>query len=90
MTEFAWDIFSETQDVKDWYNLGLQLGFVQHELDIIKQASYGNLDKAKMDLYTKWEDDGSASWGRMIEALRAIGYGNKAEELSKKYEYGKL
>ena len=90
ISSFIWDVFRATMEVNNWYNLGLQLGFLEDELNTIQKMSYNNTAKAKLELFAKWEDAGSASWENMIIALRAIGHHIISATLSQKYDYGKL
>ena len=56
-----------------WYQLGIQLDFESCDLDIIKENNCGDIEKAKLDLFSKWiQSNKEASWAKLIVALKQL------------------
>ena len=72
--------------VAEWYDLGLQLGVEDEELDVIKKNNPGNLRACKREMFRKWlRITPSPSYQHLVEALIAVGDVKEADQLSKKY-----
>ena len=72
--------------VAEWYDLGLQLGVEDEELDVIKKNNPGNLRACKREMFRKWlRITANPSYQQLVEALKAVGDVKEADQLSKKY-----
>ena len=69
-----------------WYNLGLQLGIEDTELDVIKENNPGDIDACKRNMFKTWlRIIPSPSYQQLVEALQAVGEISEADRLCKKY-----
>ena len=69
-----------------WYNLGLQLGIEDKELDMIEENDRGDRDVCKRNMFKTWlRITPSPSYQQLVEALRKVGEISEADCLSKKY-----
>ena len=73
------------QTVK-WYNLGLQLGIEDTELDVIEENSPKDIDACKRNMFKAWlRITPSPSYQQLVEALQIVGEISEADRLCKKY-----
>ena len=69
-----------------WYNLGLQLGIEDTELDVIEENNPKDIDTCKRKMFQAWlKITPSSSYQQLVEALVAVGETNEADRLCKKY-----
>ena len=76
--------------VNDWQSLGLELGLLFPTLQQIKTNNPGNVEQCKTNMIAAWlnrQDNvpkavGVPSWSVLQTALRKIGEGEVANELS--------
>ena len=70
-----------------WYEMGIQLGVNQNELDIIKH-DYQDSKKACLKMFTEWLNDTQAekSWDTLLKSLHShsVGQSSVANNLIKK------
>ena len=72
--------------VAEWYDLGLQLGVEDEELDVIKGNNTRNLRACKREMFRAWlRIAANPSYQQLVEALIAVGDVKEADQLSKKY-----
>ena len=73
-----------TVEVTEWYDLGLELGLLPYQLDVIQKDSRVTTDGQRLMLQ-KWLDTGSASWSSLVEALKSplINKEKIADEIAK-------
>ena len=73
----------------DWYDLGVQLQLDTCKLDIISVNHSGNTEICCNKIFNKWlEVDTTASWNKLMEALRCINKNKLAESISRKLLQG--
>ena len=70
----------------EWYDLGLQLGIDDTELDVIEKNNRGDLRACRRNMFRAWlRITHSPSYQQLVEALMAVGEGKEADLLCKKY-----
>ena len=68
-----------------WYNLGLQLGIDDTELDVIEENNPKDIDACKRKMFRVWlRITPSPSYQQLVEALLAVGEISEADRLCKK------
>ena len=69
-----------------WYNLGLQLGIEDTELDVIEENNPKDIDACKRKMFKTWlRITPSPSYQQLVEALQEVGEITEAGRLCKKY-----
>ena len=69
-----------------WYNLGLQLGIEDTELDVIEENNSKDIDTCKRKMFQAWlRITPSPSYQQLVEALVAVRETSEADHLCKKY-----
>ena len=72
--------------VTEWYELGLQLGVDDAELEEIEKNNRGDLRACRRNMFRAWlRITPTPSYQQLVEALTAVGEGKEADLLSKKY-----
>ena len=72
--------------VTEWYELSLQLGVDDAELEEIEKNNRGDLRACRRNMFRAWlRITPTPSYQQLIEALTAVGEGKEADLLSKKY-----
>ena len=72
--------------VTEWYDLGLQLGVEDEELDVIDRNNPGNLKACRREMFKAWlRISSSPAYQQLVEALIAVGDVKEADKLCKKY-----
>ena len=72
-----------------WYELGLQLGVKDTELEVIKRNNPGDLEACRRDMFRAWlRITPSPSYQQLVEALVTVREVREADLLNNKY--GKL
>ena len=72
--------------VTEWYELGLQLGVEDAELEEIENNNRGDLRACRRKMFRAWlRITPSPSYQQLVEALMAVGEGKEADLLCKKY-----
>ena len=69
-----------------WYNLGLQLGIEDSELDVIEENNPKDMDACKRKMFKAWlRITPSPCHQQLVEALQTVGEISEAERLCKKH-----
>ena len=69
-----------------WYNLGLQLGIKDTELDVIEQNNSKDIDVCKRKMFQTWlRITPNPSYEQLVEALKTVGEISEADHLCKKH-----
>ena len=72
--------------VSEWYELGLQLGVEDAELEEIEKNNRGDLKACRRNMFRAWlRITPDPSYQQLVEALMAVGEGKEADLLCKKY-----
>ena len=72
--------------VTEWYELGLQLGVKDAELEIIEKNNRGDLKACQRSMFRAWlRNTPNPSYQQLAEALMAVGEAKEADLLCKKY-----
>ena len=72
--------------VTEWYELGLQLGVEDAELEVIEKNNRGDLKTCRRNMFRAWlRITPSPSYQQLVEALVAVGEDKEADLLRKKY-----
>ena len=72
--------------VMEWYELGLQLGVDDAELEEIEKNNRGDLRACRRNMFRAWlRITPSPSYQQLVEALMAVGEAKEADLLCKKY-----
>ena len=72
--------------VTEWYELGLQLGVEDTELEVIEKDNRGDLKACRRNMFREWlRITPSPSYQRLVGALVAVGEAKEADLLCKKY-----
>ena len=72
--------------VTEWYELGLQLGVEDTELEVIEKNNLGDLKACRRNMFRAWlRITPNPSYLQLVEALMAVGEGKEADLLCKKY-----
>ena len=68
----------------NWRGVGLQLGMKSHCLDVIERNHPKDLNRQKEEMLSTWlREDTNATYGRLAEALLAVGEAACAEQVAK-------
>ncbi len=69
-----WNDGKETRIKKEvgirWRELGIALGFKEHELETIEANALKDVSKCNFDLFGAWARKGDYTWGTLIRALQ--------------------
>ena len=69
-----------------WYDLGLQLGVEDTELEVIKRNNPGDLETCRREMFRAWlRITPSPSYQQLVEALVTVREVREADRLCKKY-----
>ena len=69
-----------------WYNLALQLGIEDTELDVIEENNPKDIDACKRKMFKTWlRITPNPSYQQLVEALQTVGEITEADRLCKKY-----
>ena len=69
-----------------WYELGLQLGVDDTELEVIKRNNPGDLEACRREMFRAWlRITPSPSYQQLVEALVTVREVREADHLCKKY-----
>ena len=69
-----------------WYNLGLQLGIEDTELDVIEENNAKDIDACKRKMFKAWlRITPNPSYQKLVEALQTVGEISEVDHLCKKY-----
>ena len=72
--------------VTEWYELGLQLGVDDAELEEIEKNNRGDIRACRRNMFRAWlRITPSSSYQQLVEALMAVGEAKEADLLCKKY-----
>ena len=72
--------------VTEWYELGLQLGVKDAELEEIEKNNRGDLKACRRNMFRAWlRITPNPSYQQLAEALVAVGEAKEADLLRKKY-----
>ena len=72
--------------VTEWYELGLQLGVEDAELEEIEKNNRGDLKASRRNMFRAWlRITPNPSYQQLAEALMAVGEAKAADLLCKKY-----
>ena len=72
--------------VTEWYELGLQLGVEDAELEVIEKDNRGDLKACRRNMFRAWlRITPNPSYQQLVEALVAVGEAKAADFLCKKY-----
>ena len=72
--------------VTEWYELGLQLGVEDAELEEIEKNNRGDLKACRRNMFRAWlRITPNPSYQQLAEALMAVGEAKAADLLCKKY-----
>ena len=72
--------------VTEWYELGLQLGVEDAELEVIEKDNRGDLKACRRNMFRAWlRITPSPSYQQLVVALMAVGEAKEADLLHKKY-----
>ena len=72
--------------VTEWYDLGLQLGLEDKDLDVIQRNNPENLKACRREMFKTWlRISSSPSYQQLVEALKAVGDVKEADKLCKKH-----
>ena len=72
--------------VTEWYELGLQLGVEDTELEVIEKDNRGDLKACRRNMFRAWlRITPNPSHQQLVEALMAVGEGKEADLFCKKY-----
>ena len=70
----------------EWYDLGLQLGIEDAELEEIQSNNPKSVRTCRREMFRAWlRITSSPSYQQLVEALLALGETNEADRLRKKY-----
>ena len=73
-------------EVTEWYELGLQLGVDDTELEEIEKNNRGNLRACRENMFQAWlRITPNRSYQELVEALVTVGEVGEAEYLCEKY-----
>ena len=71
---------------KEWYDLGLQLGVEETELDVIQSDNPQNIRACRREMFKAWlRITPTPTYQQLVEALVAVREVREADALSKKY-----
>ena len=69
-----------------WYDLGLQLGIEDTDLDVIEENNPKDINTCKRKMFKAWlKITPNPSYQQLVEALQTVGEISEANHLCKKY-----
>ena len=83
-------ILEQLKNVTEWHELGIHLN-VPHSALCTFEVNYPrDAERCKSEMVNAWlRQDKDASWGKLAQALSAVGYRVLSEELSQLHQEGK-
>ena len=82
------NLSSELTTIVNWYELGIKLGVLKHELDIIECDHQGNVQRMSEMLDLWLRSTPNASWVDVVSALKQMGENRVAECIHQDYIRG--
>ena len=74
---------------KEWYDLGLQLGVEDTDLDVIQSNNPQNLRACRREMFKAWlKMTPTPTYQQLVDALMAVGEVREADTLCKKFGKG--
>ena len=71
---------------KEWYDLGLQLGVEDTDLDVIQSNNPQNLRACRREMFKAWlKMTPTPTYQQLVDALMAVGEVREADTLRKKH-----
>lgn len=71
---------------KEWYDLGLQLGVEDTDLDVIQSNNPQNLRACRREMFKAWlKMTPTPTYQQLVDALMAVGEVREADTLRKKF-----
>ena len=71
---------------KEWYDLGLQLGVEDTDLDVIQSNNPQNLRACRREMFKAWlKMTPTPTYQQLVDALMAVGEVREADTLHKKF-----
>ena len=80
-------MFNELFDARvKWYAIGLELGLVANDLDVVKENNHGNADaclREVLQMFLQGKSTDSNRWIQLAEALesRTVGFGYLSQQI---------
>ena len=85
------ELLLRTENVKNWFGLGMLLHISRRELQVIRQKDYRDLERAKIQLFKRWiENNIDVSWIKLAKSLERLGEIIAAEDILKEWNSGML
>ena len=80
------EVIEATNDIRDWFTLGLVLKIDHTELKALEEQ-YHDLRRRRQEMLISWISSGNATWGSLAEALRnpSVNECSVAERIEEKY-----
>ena len=78
------NLLDATEKLKNWYQLGLQLGISQIFLKTLHSKFEDDIDGAKKLVFKRWLS-GKVTWDMLIDALNILGHVTMAKNIAQVY-----
>ena len=80
------DLTNEVASVMNWYRLGLNLGMMKSQLDVIEIDHTRNIDQCKIEMLSCWLKSAKhPTWKAVADALNWMSHHVAALEIKKRY-----
>ena len=85
------ELLLRTENVKNWFGLGMLLHVSRRKLQMIRQKDHRDLERAKIQLFKRWiENNIDVSWIKLAKSLEHLGELIAAEDILKEWNSGML
>ena len=79
------DVITATNQVVDWFTLGLYLRLAFDELETIERDHPGDIKHCRQKMLNSWISLGNATWSVLRNVLRKMNEGAVADKIEEMY-----
>ena len=79
------EVITATNEVVDWFTLGLYLRLAYEELETIKENYRGDIKHCRQKMLNSWISLGNATWSVLRNVLRKMNEGAVADKIEEMY-----
>ena len=79
------EVITTTNEVVDWFTLGLYLRLAFEELETIEKNYPGDIKRCRQKMLNSWISSGNATWSVLRNVLRKMNEGAVADKIEEKY-----
>ena len=79
------EVITATNEVVDWFTLGLYLRLTYEELETIEKNYPGDIKRCRQKMLNSWISSGNATWSALRNVLRKMNEGAVADKIEEMY-----